>query len=92
MTDGLKTLGLSDEIKANPQLMKPLFTSGFKPLEVDDLLELFRVDFSHSGSNRRRIENLTVMFWRDWLVEVGGMYCILMMHSIDGVIVVVLHI
>ncbi|MGL4349609.1 MAG: hypothetical protein ACRCT2_03365, partial [Plesiomonas shigelloides] len=33
-----------------------LFTSGFKPLEVDDRLELFRVDFSHSGSNRRRIE------------------------------------
>lgn len=74
MTEGLKTLGFYDQILTHPQVMKQLFTIGFKPLEVDDLLELFKVNFSHVGSNRRRVENQTVMFWRDWIIEVGGMY------------------
>ncbi|KAI2653182.1 G2/M phase-specific E3 ubiquitin-protein ligase [Labeo rohita] len=75
LTEGLKTLGLADAIKAHPQMLKPLFISGSKPLDVDDILKLFRVNFSCPGSNRRRVENQTVMFWRDWLIEVGGMYC-----------------
>ncbi|RXN25305.1 G2 M phase-specific E3 ubiquitin- ligase-like protein [Labeo rohita] len=71
LTEGLKTLGLADAIKAHPQMLKPLFISGSKPLDVDDILKLFRVNFSCPGSNRRRVENQTVMFWRDWLIEVG---------------------
>ncbi|MGL5904867.1 MAG: hypothetical protein ACRCZO_19440, partial [Cetobacterium sp.] len=61
----MKTLGLGDAIKTYPEIMKPLFIGGSKPLEAEDLLGLFRVNFSRPGSNRRRVENQTIMFWRD---------------------------
>ncbi|KAK9977113.1 hypothetical protein ABG768_018934 [Culter alburnus] len=72
LTEGLKTLGLGDAIKTYPEIMKPLFIGGSKPLEAEDLLGLFRINFSRPGSNRQRVENQTIMFWWDWLIEVGG--------------------
>lgn len=77
LTEGLKTLGEAEAIKMHSEVMKQLFLGGSMPLEVEDLLTLFKVNFSCPGSNRRRLKNQTVMLWRDWLVEICILTCIL---------------
>lgn len=70
--EGFKTLGLIDELKKHPYIFEDLFINAVRPLEAKDLSTLFDVDFSPLGSNKRRLENKTVCFWRDWLIDVEG--------------------
>ena len=69
----LTAMGLLDAIRRHPEDLKGVFVGGGRPLKPEDLMDLFKVVHSVPGSNRRRQENSTVAFWRDWLVEVGGM-------------------
>lgn len=71
--EGFKTLGFLDELRAHPEIFEDLFTNVLQPLEAKDLSTLFEVDFSAPGSNRRRLENQIICFWRDWLIDVEGM-------------------
>ncbi|XP_016118715.1 G2/M phase-specific E3 ubiquitin-protein ligase [Sinocyclocheilus grahami] len=68
--EGFKTLGLIDELKNHPDIFEDLFINAVRPLEAKDLSTLFEVDFSPLGSNKRQLENKTVCFWRDWLIDV----------------------
>ncbi|XP_048036146.1 G2/M phase-specific E3 ubiquitin-protein ligase [Megalobrama amblycephala] len=68
--EGFKTFGLLDELKKNPGIFEDLFINGVTPLEAKDLSTLFEVDFSPVGSNKRRLENKTICFRRDWLIDV----------------------
>lgn len=67
---GLQELGIAEAIAKHPEVMKPLFVRGPKGLDMEDLRNLFTLTFSETGSNRRRDENQTFMFWKDWLLEV----------------------
>ncbi|XP_028296999.1 G2/M phase-specific E3 ubiquitin-protein ligase-like isoform X2 [Gouania willdenowi] len=73
--EGFKTLGFLDELRAHPEIFEDLFTSAPKPLEAKDFSTLFQVDFSVPGSNRRPLENQTICFWRDWLIDVEEGEC-----------------
>ncbi|XP_013855809.1 G2/M phase-specific E3 ubiquitin-protein ligase [Austrofundulus limnaeus] len=68
--EGLKTLNVLDEIQKNPAVFHELFVCEEKPLSARDLCTLFQVCFSVQGSNKRRIENQTICYWRDWLVDI----------------------
>ncbi|ROL47708.1 hypothetical protein DPX16_16080 [Anabarilius grahami] len=68
--EGFKTFCLLDELKKNAGIFEDLFINGVRPLEAKDLSTLFEVDFSPMGSNKRRLENKTICFWRDWLIDV----------------------
>ncbi|XP_043983724.1 G2/M phase-specific E3 ubiquitin-protein ligase-like [Gambusia affinis] len=73
--EGLKTLNVLDEIQKNPAVFHELFVCEEKPLLARDLYTLFQVCFSVQGSNKRRIENQTICYWRDWLVDIEEGEC-----------------
>ncbi|XP_015259139.1 PREDICTED: G2/M phase-specific E3 ubiquitin-protein ligase-like isoform X4 [Cyprinodon variegatus] len=73
--EGLKSLNVLDEIQKNPAVFHELFVCEEKPLLARDLYTLFQVCFSVQGSNKRRIENLTICYWRDWLVDIEEGEC-----------------
>ncbi|MEQ2210343.1 hypothetical protein XENOCAPTIV_012138, partial [Xenoophorus captivus] len=68
--DGMNAMGLAEKIRSHIEELEPLFVGGPKALQLQDLLDLFSVSFAEPGSNRRRAQNQTVMFWNDWLIEV----------------------
>lgn len=70
--EGLKTLGLLEELRKNPAVFYNMFVSEKIPLQAKDRSTLFDVDFSVQGSNRRDRENMTICFWRDWLINIEG--------------------
>nr|XP_055073116.1 uncharacterized protein LOC129453083 [Misgurnus anguillicaudatus] len=73
--EGLKTLGLLEELRKNPVVFYNMFVSEEIPLQAKDLCTLFEVDFSVQGSNRRDRENMTICFWRDWLIDIEEGEC-----------------
>ncbi|XP_042582775.1 uncharacterized protein LOC122137829 [Cyprinus carpio] len=70
--EGLKTLGLLEELRKNPAVFYNMFVSEEIPLQAKDLCTLFDLYFSVQGSNRRDRENMTICFWRDWLIDIEG--------------------
>ncbi|XP_055073116.2 uncharacterized protein [Misgurnus anguillicaudatus] len=73
--EGLKTLGLLEELRKNPVVFYNMFVSEEIPLQAKDLCTLFEVDFSVQGSNRRDRDNMTICFWRDWLIDIEEGEC-----------------
>ncbi|CAB1455150.1 unnamed protein product [Pleuronectes platessa] len=73
--DGLKTLGLLKEMRENPAVFFNFFVNEEIPLQAKDLCKLFVPDFSAQGSNRRNRENMTICFWRDWLIDIEEGEC-----------------
>ncbi|KAF5897305.1 G2/M phase-specific E3 ubiquitin-protein ligase-like, partial [Clarias magur] len=66
----LRALNLLDELRRNPAIFYNMFVNEERPLQAKDLCILFEVDFSVQGSNRRAIENMTICFWSDWLIDI----------------------
>ncbi|XP_062870183.1 G2/M phase-specific E3 ubiquitin-protein ligase-like [Trichomycterus rosablanca] len=73
--EGLRTLGLLEELQKNSGLFYDLFVSEERPLLARDMCTLFEVRFSMQGSNRRARENQTICFWRDWLIDIEEGEC-----------------
>ncbi|KAK3578656.1 hypothetical protein CHS0354_002959 [Potamilus streckersoni] len=75
--NGLQTMGLVDEIKKNKQQWREVFVSSTKPLHALQMDSLFAVKWSAEGSNRKRIEERILVYWRDFLQDLeegeGGM-------------------
>ncbi|XP_067088310.1 G2/M phase-specific E3 ubiquitin-protein ligase-like [Osmerus mordax] len=67
--EGLRTLGLLEEVVKQPEAFRPLFCSPPQTLNADGLDHLFVICFSSAGSNRRVQENIAVGFWRDYLLD-----------------------
>lgn len=72
LKEGLKTLGVLNAIEEHSTVMEELFCGGPPPLSAASLLDLFKVQYSLKGSNRRALEEVAVGHWRDWIIEVDG--------------------
>ena len=70
---GMKSYGLDELIKSNPEACKPLFVSGdFKKSLVPDanyLLSTLKPAYSEEGSSRRKIEESIIDFFQDTLLS-----------------------
>lgn len=73
--EGLKTLGLLQEMRTHPDLFRCMFVEDMKPLKASDISALFHVRFSTPGTRARELESKTVCFWRDWLIDVEEGEC-----------------
>uniref|UniRef100_A0A087YJY6 HECT domain-containing protein n=1 Tax=Poecilia formosa TaxID=48698 RepID=A0A087YJY6_POEFO len=71
LLEGLDCLKVAEAMRTHPEILRPIFVSGHNQLTVQNMMSLFDTVFSPLGSNARRAENLTLMFWRDWLIEAG---------------------
>ena len=67
---GLKTLGVLEQIEMYPDVFAPLFTHQQKKLTADEVSDLFQVECSTPGSNKFESENLLLSFWNDMLQDV----------------------
>ncbi|XP_060795012.1 G2/M phase-specific E3 ubiquitin-protein ligase-like [Neoarius graeffei] len=68
--DGLRTLGVLDQIKMYPESFRSLLCHQAEPLTADMVDKLFIIRLSPAGSNRRAAEEVVVPFWRDYLQDV----------------------
>lgn len=72
LKEGLKTLGVLDAIVAHPVLFANSFCWREEVLTSEQFSELFKISFSTAGSNKRRVEQRIVGYWRDYLQDVEG--------------------
>ncbi|TRY64657.1 hypothetical protein DNTS_034850, partial [Danionella cerebrum] len=74
---GLQTLGLLEELQKHPVVFYDMFVKDQQPLLAKDL----------SSSNKRSIENQTICYWRDWLIdfEEGEIESVTLESIMDGV-------
>ncbi len=70
--EGLSTLGLLDMMKTYHSIFKTAFCSSERPLKATDLISLFQVELSPTGSNRWQLETKVEGFWRDFLLDIEG--------------------
>ena len=71
--DGLKTLGVLEQIQNHPESFSPVMCYNPRPLTADQVDGLFHIRWSEEGSNQKREERTVVAFWRDYLQDVEGM-------------------
>ncbi|XP_077089882.1 G2/M phase-specific E3 ubiquitin-protein ligase-like [Siphateles boraxobius] len=70
LKEGLETLGVLNAIMEHSSIMEELFCGGPPTLSAASLLDLFAVNYSQRGTNRRALEEVAVAHWRDWIIEV----------------------
>ncbi|XP_073672232.1 uncharacterized protein [Paramisgurnus dabryanus] len=70
--DGLKTLGVLEKLQQHPEAFRSIFCHQTNQLTADILDDLFEIQWSESGSNKRTDENRVIAFWRDYLQDVEG--------------------
>ncbi|XP_034721445.1 G2/M phase-specific E3 ubiquitin-protein ligase-like isoform X1 [Etheostoma cragini] len=67
--EGLKTLGVLDQIRRHPDSFRPLFCYEPNTLTADQVEDLFSIHLSPEGSNKRAAEEMVITFWRDYLQD-----------------------
>ncbi|KAL3968991.1 E3 ubiquitin-protein ligase [Sarotherodon galilaeus] len=67
--EGLSALNFLSALQQYPTLLSPVLCHMEKKLTALELERLFKPDFSPSGSNRRHLENQTVGYWSDYLLD-----------------------
>ena len=73
LLDGMKTLGVLDLIRSNPNTMRQLFVAGGEPvLTADSMFDLFKGVLSPLGSNQRDKEELVIVHWSNYLQQIEG--------------------
>ncbi len=74
LVQSLESLQVLELVRANPQIMKPLFvgTSSKLNITADDLFDLLPAQFSPAGSNRRESEENVVMDWDNYNHMIEG--------------------
>lgn len=79
---GLKCLGVLDRIRNYPDAMRGLFVHK-SDLVVDamEMDNMFVVEFSEEGSNRYINELRIQTYWRDYLLEIEGIWYLLSYNS-----------
>ena len=68
-------LHVLDAIKQHPEVMRPLFCHEAVKLTAAALENLFQPQLSESGSNLRATENVVYAWWLDYLEEIEGSDC-----------------
>lgn len=81
-TKGLKCLGVLDRIRNYPGAMRGLFVHK-SDLVVDavEMDNMFVVEFSEEGSNKYINELRIQTYWRDYLLEIEGIWYLLSYNS-----------
>ncbi|XP_034755550.1 G2/M phase-specific E3 ubiquitin-protein ligase-like isoform X2 [Etheostoma cragini] len=69
LCEGLKTLGVLDQIRQHPDSFRPLFCYEPNTLTADQVEDLFSIHLSPEGSNKRAAEEMVITFWRDYLQD-----------------------
>lgn len=80
LAEGLNVHGLLKLLKDYPEHGYQFFASKQQKLLASSLVDLFHVDLSPPGSNKRKVEEQTVIMWYDYLQDVEGM-CIAVMSK-----------
>jgi len=71
--EGLKTLGVLDCMVQHPDSMRRAFVHSSQKLDATIVEEVFVIPkLSEMGSNRYRMEKMTIAFWRDYLQDLEG--------------------
>ncbi|XP_056461303.1 G2/M phase-specific E3 ubiquitin-protein ligase-like [Gadus chalcogrammus] len=69
--EGLETFGILALLRIHHEELKGVFMDTPEPLLASRLESTFMTSYlSEPGSNRRRKEARTLIYWRDWLIEV----------------------
>ena len=74
LADGLTILGVLNAIQRHADAMRPFFVhTEDEVLTADTIFQLYTpLGLSAEGSNRRRKEDQTVSWWRDFVLDVEG--------------------
>ncbi|MEQ2222794.1 hypothetical protein ILYODFUR_030126, partial [Ilyodon furcidens] len=67
--DGLKALGVLDELLRYPVQLKSLFTKPEKGVMAAEVENLFHIKRSERGSNTFHKKSRTLAFWQDYLQD-----------------------
>ncbi|KAJ4937091.1 hypothetical protein JOQ06_001675 [Pogonophryne albipinna] len=67
--EGMKTLGVLDAVRKHPDSFKPLFCYEEHLLSADQMDNLFIIQLSPEGSNKRTAGERVVTYWRDYLQD-----------------------
>jgi hypothetical protein len=70
--DGLKSLGVLDEMRQNKKRMEDLFIDNQQELDSNTVEILFEPVFGPEESNTRRLETKAHGMWRDFLLDLEG--------------------
>lgn len=66
-------LGVATAIRTHADAFRPIFTYNPKQLMAEDMERLFVINRSKTeNEDRKKAENNTVGFWRDFLVDLEG--------------------
>ena len=68
---GLDSVNIGPMLRSHPKQFLPLFLDPPKPLTPGMLQDLFTLDLSDEGSNKRDAEEETALFWVNFLFELG---------------------
>lgn len=72
--DGFKILEFDGLVRETGSMLRPLFLCSGRPkVTAQGLLELFEVNFSLQGSNRRSREEEVVLNWNYYVSDLEGM-------------------
>ena len=68
----MKTLAVLEQLQQHPDAFCPLLCHKTRQLTADIQDDLFQIQFSESGSNRRMAENNVTDYWRAYLQDAEG--------------------
>ena len=69
---GLAELGILNLLRQNPVTVRALFVATHDVLTAEMVQDLFKPDYSPSGSNQREHEEELIMYWINLLQEIEG--------------------
>ena len=73
LTKGLEICGILPLIRKYPHVMKELFVYDTDDkITVELMVAIFDVKYSEQGSSRRELEERTIQFWNEFIIDVGS--------------------
>ena len=73
LTKGLEICGILPLIRKYPHVMKELFVyDADDKITVELMVAIFDVKYSEQGSSRRELEERTIQFWNEFIIDVGS--------------------
>ena len=71
LTKGLEICGILPLIRKYPHVMKELFMyDADDKITVELMVAIFDVKYSEQGSSRRELEERTIQFWNEFIIDV----------------------
>ena len=61
------TLDILNVLRSNAAVLRPLFVSSVSVMNADDVFDAFNICYLPEGSNKRSIEEATIMLWVNFL-------------------------